>query len=121
VDISSNDLIVKRAWDGSVLAAHSSSADVYGLTGIEIARAQLGSALAVHTAADVVYRYVVPPLVNDLCIAEAMVQLQQEQSAYAKSGGGSGESQFEPSGRGIAALRRQVTGTYGRKARHSAI
>ena len=29
-------LIVKRAWDGSVLAAHSASADVYGKTGIEI-------------------------------------------------------------------------------------
>lgn len=121
VDISSNDLIIKRAWDGSVLAAHSSSADVYGLTGIEIARAQLGSVLAAHTASDVVYRYVVPPQINDLCVAEALTELQNEQSAYARSGGGSGEGAFGPSGKGLPGLRRQVKASYGRKSRMMAI
>ncbi len=118
---SATTITVKRAWDGSVLAAHSTAADIYGRTGIEIARAQQGSSLAAHTSSDVVYRWVVPPLINDLCLAEAVVQLQGEKSAYAKSGGGSGESGFEPSGAGLPALRRQVLAAFGRRARHMAI
>src|SRR5207342_3196248 len=113
VDISSNNLIVKRAWDGTVLAAHNSSADVYGKTGVTIVRAQLGSSLAAHTADDIVYRYIVPPLINDLCVAEAVVQLQGETSAYARAGGGSGEGSFPTPGTGLAALRKQVVGAFG--------
>ena len=80
-------LIVKRAWDGSVLAAHSASADIYGKTGVNLSRAQLGSTLAAHTTSDVVYRYVVPALINDLCIAEAVVQMQTEIGGYARGEG----------------------------------
>lgn len=121
VDTSSTTLTVKRAWDGSVLAAHNTAADVYGLTGIQIARAQLGTTLAAHTTSDVVYRYVVPPLINDLCVAEALAQLQNEQSAYARDGGGSGEGSFGPAGKGLNGLRSAVKASYGRKARTMAI
>jgi hypothetical protein len=121
VDTSSTTLTVKRAWDGSVLATHSTSADIYGRTGIEVSRAQLGSTLAAHTASDVVYRYVVPAGINDLCVAEALVQLQGEQSAYARAGGGSGESSFGTPGTGLAQLRKLTVAEYGRKARTMAI
>lgn len=120
VDISGTNLIVKRAWDGSVLAAHSATADVYGLTGIEIARAQLGSVLAAHTSSDVVYRYVPPPLVQELAIAEALVMLQQEQAGYAYRSR-SGEAESGGFGAGIPALRSQVRAAYGRKSRTAAV
>ena len=120
VDISGNNLVVKRAWDGSVLATHLTNTDVYGRTGIEISRAQLGSALAAHTSTDVVYRYVVPSGVNDLCIAEAVTQLQNEQSGYGKSVG-SGEGQMDAPGRGLSSMRTAIRTEYGRKARHRAI
>ena len=121
VDIgTSTTLTVKRAWDGSVLAAHSSSADVYGLTGIEVARAQLGSTLAAHTSSDVVYRYVVPSGVNDLCVAEALAQLEQDKSAWGRNSG-AGESEMSGFGRGLFGLRKAVYAEYGRKARTRAI
>jgi hypothetical protein len=121
VDTGTATLTVKRAWDGSVLATHSTSADIYGKTGIEVSRAQLGSSLAAHTASDVVYRYVVPAGINDLCVAEAIVQLQGEQSAYARAGGGAGESSLPTAGTGLRELRKLTVGEYGRKARTMAI
>ena len=117
VDTAATTITLKRAWDGTVLAAHSAAVDIYGSTGIEVERAQLGTSLAAHTTADVVYRWVVPPLVNDLCVAEALTQLQNEESAYARQGGGTGEGNFEPPGRGLPALRKQVYNAFGRKAR----
>lgn len=119
VDIgTSTTIIVKRAWDGSVLAAHAAAVDVYGKTGITLSRAQLGSVLAAHTTSDVVYRFVVPPGIDDLCVAESVVQLQAELGGYARA---QGELSGQPAPGGLRALREQVRGQYGRKARHVAI
>jgi hypothetical protein len=118
VDTGTATLTVKRAWDGSVLATHSTSADIYGRTGIEVSRAQLGSSLAAHTASDVVYRYVVPTGINDLCVAEALVQLQSEQSAYAQK---EGTSVTRPAAAALRAIREEAVASYGRKARTMAI
>jgi hypothetical protein len=122
VDIgTTTTIVVKRAWDGSVLATHSTSADIYGRTGIEVLRAQLGTVIAGHPAPDAVQRWVVPAGINDLCVAEALVQLQGEQSAYARAGGGAGESSFGTPGTGLAQLRKLTVAEYGRKARTMAI
>ena len=119
VDIgTATTIIVKRAWDGSVLAAHSAAVDIYGKTGVQLSRAQLGSTLAAHTTSDVVYRYVVPPLVNDLCVAEAVSQLQAEIGGYKNA---EGASVTRPATASLRALREAVVGEYGRKARHMAI
>ncbi len=121
VDLAtSTTIIVKRAYDGSVLAAHSAAADIYGKTAIEITRAALGSSLAAHTTSDVVYRYVVPEGINQLAIAEAITTLEQERSGWSKTSG-SGESEFQGFGRGLPGLRQQVRHEYGRKARTYAI
>ena len=120
VDTASTTLTVKRAWDGSVLAAHSLNADIYGRTGVTLQRASLGTTLAAHTTSDVVYRYVVPAGINDLCIAEAVTQLEQEKGSYARSQGSS-ESEFTGIGRGLQGIRKAVYAEYGRKARTRAI
>ncbi|MGE5828098.1 MAG: hypothetical protein ACM30G_06985 [Micromonosporaceae bacterium] len=119
VDIAGNNLTVKRAWDGSVLATHAGS-DIYTLTGVEIARAQLGTTLAAHTNGATIYRYVVPPLVRDLAIAEAMNELLQESAGYARTAG-SGDNERELSAKGLKALREDVYARYGRKARKRAV
>jgi len=119
VDISGNNLTVRRAWDGSVLAAHSGS-DVYTLTGIEIARAQLGTAIAVHTSSTTIYRHLVPPLVRELAIAEAINTLLQESAGYARTSG-SGDNERELAARGLKSLRDDVYTAYGRKSRIGAI
>lgn len=120
VDVAGNNVIVKRAWDGSVLAVHATNADIYTLTGVDVARAQLGTTLALHTTSSVVYRWVVPELVRNLCIAESVNTLLQEQSGYARVVG-SGESARNASGDGLEDIRKRALETYGRRLRHGAI
>jgi hypothetical protein len=128
VDKAGNNLTVKRAWDGTVLAAHAPGADVYTLTGIEIARAQLGTTLAAHTTGADVYRHLVPGLVRELNIAEAINTLQQEGTGYARRsglgeerGGGRIGTLTEASGRGLDDIREQAWAAFARKARTRAI
>jgi len=113
VDIAGNNLTVKRAWDGTTLAAHTGS-DIYALTGITVKRAQFGTTLAEHTTGDTVYRHVVPGLVKDLTVAEAVNQLLQETSGYARQVG-AGDHIQELFGRGLQKIRDDATRRYGRK------
>lgn len=113
VDIAGNNLIVKRAWDGTVLAAHTGST-VYTLSGVELDRAQLGTALALHNSAAAVYQWQVPGPVKDLAVAEVLNRFEQERSAYARTVG-AGESLRNASGAGIADIRAQAYASHGRK------
>jgi len=120
VDIASNNLIVKRAWDGSVLAAHSQNASIYAPRTLTVTRGALGTTAAAHDTAAAITVWVVPGLVRQLAIAEAMTALQQEGSAYGRVVG-SGDNQREASGKGLADLREQVYTRYGRKVRARAV
>lgn len=121
VDVAGNNVVVKRAWDGSVLAAHSTGASVYALTGVDVDRAQLGTALAAHSNTDPIYRHVVPDLVRQLAVAEAINSLQQETAGYARRER-SVESEREIGGDGgLDSLRARCRRRYGRKARTAAI
>lgn len=112
VDVSGNTLTVKRAQDGSVLAAHTGSA-IYAFTGISLLRAAQGSALAAHLSGDTITRWVPPPLVKKLALAYAENLFLQESSGYARIVG-SGENAQEASGRSIAHLEKDAQAAYGR-------
>lgn len=116
VDIAGNNLTVKRAWDGSVLAAHTSGADIYALRTLTVVRGAYGTTAATHDSGAAISRHEVPSLVRDLSLGLALVQLLGEQAGYARTAG-SGEGQREVTGRGLAALRRDCYAAYGRKAR----
>ena len=116
VEIAGNNLTVKRAWDGSTLAAHTAS-DIYSLSGVGVDRAELGTTLAAHSSSAVVYRHVFPAPIQSLALAEAITQLQGETSGYARTVGSGDAARSEPFGRGLDILRRQVRVNYGRKAR----
>jgi hypothetical protein len=118
-DVAGNNLTVRRAYDGSVLAAHSGS-DVYTRRGIELARAQLGTTIAAHSSSDDVLRWVPPSLINSLNIAEAIDQIHQEQAGYARTSG-SGDTQRELAAIGLKRLRDDATTLYGRKLRTLAV
>jgi hypothetical protein len=120
VDIIGNNLTVKRAYDGTVLAAHSAGVDIYTYTGVELDRAQLGTTLAAHSSSDVVYRHVVPGLVREFVIAEAINTVLQEGAGYARTAG-SGENEKEMSAKGLLSLRSDVKAAFGRKLRVRAI
>ena len=119
-DIAGNNLIVKRAWDGSVLAAHTSGADIYAPRTLTVTRSALGTTAATHTSAAAIVRHQPPSLIRDLNTAYAINQLLQEGAGYARVGG-SGDNAREFTGRGIAALESAVRARYGRMARLEAV
>ena len=119
VDIASNNLIVKRAWDGSVLASHAGST-IFAPRSLTVTRGALGTTAAAHSDTTAITKHKVPVLIKQLAIAEALTALQQEGSAYARVVG-SGEAQREASGKGLADLRNLVYTRYARKVRARAV
>lgn len=114
-EIADDSLIVVRAWDGTVLAAHTGST-VNAPNSLVVQRGALGSTAATHTNGSTVGVLVLPGLVRQLAVAEAVNTLLQESSGYARS---EGQESNNPSdiGRGLQGLRDLVKRKYARKAR----
>jgi hypothetical protein len=112
VDIAGNNLTVKRAWDGSVLAAHTGST-IYAPWQLTVVRGITGTTAATHLISSVVYRQVVPPPIRDLAIAMATDQFLQESSGYSRTVS-SGDGARPATGAGLAAFRASVVAQYGR-------
>lgn len=120
IDAAGTALAVKRAWDGSVLAAHDAGSAVFAERRLTVARGQLGTTAASHTDGATVGRHVVPGLVRQLAVAEAISQGLQEGAGWARQAG-SGDNEREVLQRGLGVLRDQAYSTYGRKGRSRAI
>jgi hypothetical protein len=126
VDIAGNNLTVIRAYDGSVLAAHTSPLDVYAYRTLTVERGALGTTAAAHSLAAEVETWAVPDLVRDLCKAEAIIRLEQEFSAYGARVY-SDEAERDSSGtevvsgRGLTDLRKSCARRYKRKFRARAV
>lgn len=119
VDIAGTTLTVKRAWDGSVLAAHSAGVDIYASRTLAVARGALGTTAATHSLGATVQRWDPPGPVRGLTIAEAVTQLANEVAGYArtrKSGeGGTSERSMDVTA--LAGKRQRVYDSHGRKGR----
>lgn len=115
-DIAGNSLIVRRAWDGSTIAPHTLGATLYAPRTLTVERGALGTTAATHASGSAVVRWVAPGPVRQLCVAEALVDLLQGRSGYARTAG-SGDNEREASGKGLNDLRARVYATLGRKAR----
>jgi hypothetical protein len=120
VDVAGSVLTVRRAWDGTVLAAHSANADIYAPRTLTVARGVLGTTAAAHSSTDAISRQVFPGPVRDYVIAVAIDQLLQETSGYAREVG-SGDNLREASGRGLRVAEQRAVALYGRKARVRAV
>lgn len=126
VDIAGNNLTVFRAYDGSALASHSASADVYVYRRLTVERGALGTTAATHLINSTVTTWEVPDLVEDLTRATAITTLEQEWSAYGARVY-SDEAERDSSGtevvsgRGLTDVRRACVRRYGRKFRKAAI
>jgi predicted RecA/RadA family phage recombinase len=113
IDIAGNNLIVKRQWSGSTLAAHLATADIYAPRTLTVVRGALGTTAAAHDTATAITRYVPPALVTELTIAEALNNRLQVGSGYARTVG-SGDNVRNASGAGLADLRDRVYYAHGR-------
>lgn len=119
-DVAGTSLIVKRAWGGSTLAAHTSGVSIYSQRAFTVARGQLGTVAAEHDNGSTWSAWIVPGPANTLCIAEVLNAFEQEQSGYARSVG-SGESSRNASGAGIEDARQTAFDAMGRHGRQRAV
>ncbi len=107
--ISANNLTVKRAWNGSVLAAHTSGDDIFAPRTLTVERPAAGSTAATHADTTALTRNLPPAAITDLCIAEAISTYEQETAGYAREVG-AGETATEARGVGLADARRETVG-----------
>lgn len=120
VEISGNTLTVRRAVDGSSLAAHTVGAAIYWQHRLQVERGALGTTAATHLDDAPVYRWYPPAAIEALALAYAEDIFLQENSGYARTSG-QGENERPTSGRGIAQLENRVRATYVRGVRTRAV
>lgn len=118
VDIAGNNLTVKRASEGTVLASHSGST-IYAPRTLTVTRGALGTTAATHLSAAALTRHVVPGLVAELCLAEALNNFEQGGAGYARTVG-SGAGARMAGGAGLADIRAAASAAY-RRTRYGAI
>ncbi|MGW1814073.1 hypothetical protein ACWCQM_11005 [Streptomyces sp. NPDC002125] len=116
VDIAGDNLIVRRAWDGSTLAAHTTGSSIYAPRTLVLSRGVLGTTAAVHSSGATVHRFDPPALVHQLALAEAINVLLQENAGWFRTATG-GSTSREATLVALTALRTQVYDALGRKAR----
>lgn len=123
LDVTGSIATVKRAWDGTVLAAHTVGARIYAFRTLTVQRGQLGTTAIAHGNASAASIHRVPALIKDLAVAEAEDQVLQEVAGYARTvPSQSGNSKSLPaSTNALEDLRKRAYGAYGRKARSRVI
>lgn len=119
-DIAGNNGVVKRQWNGTVLAAHTAPADIYVPRTLTVERGAAGTTAATHSTATALTVWTPPPLIESLAVAEAIVTIQQEMAAYGRTVG-SGDNEREAAGRGLEHIRNDAMHAFGRQARVGAI
>ena len=119
VDIAGNNLTVKRAFDGSTLAAHTGST-IYAPRTLTVVRGDLGTTAATHSNAAAVVKHRVPPLIRNLAIAEALLSMQAETTGYLRTMI-RGDTGGRPILSHIDDLRDQAYQRHGRKVRHRGV
>lgn len=115
---TTGNLNVRRAQNGTVLAAHASGDDIYANRLVTIDRGVTGKVASSSGAA--ITKQVYQPLVVQWCIAEAVVQLAQQSAGYARTAG-SGDNQRETVGLGLVDIAEKAMARYGRRVRTGVI
>lgn len=113
-EITGNKLTVKRAWDGSVLAAHDTATEIYAPRLVTLIRGALGTTAATHTTGTAVNVHQVPGPIRTLAIGETMVRLGQERSGYVMA---ISRGELTKVGVGLDELWTSVLASYQRKIR----
>jgi hypothetical protein len=87
--VNGNVLTIKRAWDGSVLTAHTGGT-LWARRTLAVLRGQLGTMPAAHVLGAALAVSAVPDLIRQLAVAEAELWLTLEPGAYSQATGGLG-------------------------------
>jgi hypothetical protein len=126
VSVSTNDLTVIRAWDGSVLASHNDDVACHVNRTLTIERAINGTTAASHSDSGTITRYVPDADVARWCLAEALSTYHQEHAGWARTTSGTGfvtggtYEGRELEGVNMSQLRTSMVGYY-RRAREAVV
>lgn len=112
--VNANNLSVDRAWDGTVLAAHSSSDAVFAFRSCTVTRGENGSTAATHDDAKAIAKYQAPPLIRQLARAEVVGHYTAEKGGWTGVIG-AGDRVMETRMQGLAALRERAIRKYQRR------
>lgn len=82
VNIIGNNLLVKRAWDGSILATHSTGVTIWANRLLTVARGALGTTAATHLINAAASIIDTPAMVRNVAIATALIGMVNEPAAY---------------------------------------
>lgn len=122
--IAGNTVVVSRASNGTVLAAHSAGAVIYAPRILTVARGLLGTTAAAHGNGVAVTNLLAPSLVVDGAIALSINTVGQQTGAYNSTTGSGGRvgtalgaNKTPAGGAGIDGLMEQIYTAYGRKTR----
>jgi len=119
-DISGNNLIVKRAWDGSTLATHAATATILAARTATVTRGALGTTAATHSNAAPILVHQVPDMIRTLTIGETLCNMLGEEAGWARMVGSGDNQRAAPMG-GIRDLRSQTASRYARQVRQRAV
>lgn len=120
VDIAGNNLIIKRAQQGSTLAAHSGSTIYYARL-LTVQRGVLGTTASSHSNGATVVRWKAPALVEQLTVAYAVMRHLGERSGYAREVGSGQGTQSSSRLYNIEQLENDCISAHGRLARQRAV
>jgi hypothetical protein len=81
--VYTNDLIVKRGWDGSKRSAHNDAQNVYRMLTFSIERGANGTTAAAHIQTTAISRYIPPFPVNYLARQVSTLMIKKAESGYA--------------------------------------
>lgn len=112
---AATSLTVRRAVDGSTLAAHTNAASIYAPRTLTVVRGAAGTTAATHLISAAIVRNVSPGLITDLVIAEAIAARTQEGSGYGSTTGPGGQT--TPDRIALLDLRKRAMEAYGRDVR----
>lgn len=113
LEITGNNGLVRRAYNGTALAAHTTPADIYVSRRLTVERGANGTTAATHSDATALTRWAPPADIEALAVAEAMVQVAQELAQYGRVIG-QGEAAREMRGAGIEDARNRVMAAHKR-------
>jgi hypothetical protein len=109
--IAGNTLLVKRST--TQLESHLANTSVYVMRQLELIRGATGTTAASASSSASVYVLTPPPIVQQLCLAEAVTTYLQSGTGYARSLG-SGSSDGKPAGAGLTELWASAKAVYKR-------
>ena len=119
LDVAGTAMTVRRAVDGTTLAAHSGGAQIYWQHRLRVERAAAGTTAAAHSLGGAVGRWTPPSQIGALARGYAIDLFLQENAGYARTSG-QGENERPVSGAGLKALEARVR-PYVRGARSRAV